>query len=403
MACNAPSSNQNEAKEPVFDQESYGHDLNFLKEHKIEVVELISEDSSQRVMLIPDWQGRVMTSSSRGLNGKSYGWINYDLINSQKKDDQFNPFGGEERFWLGPEGGPYSLYFNEGKQQVFENWKVPEFIDTKPFETKSRKQDEALFSGGAELSNASGNKLKIEVQRNVKLLDRQKISKALNTEIPDDLEYVAYQSDNTIKNNGDNAWTKDYGFVSIWMLCMFNPSPQGVVIIPVNDENKSREEILTDDYFGQVPADRLKLINGTVFFKVDGEMRSKIGISPDAAHSIAAGYDAVNRILTIVAYSGPDRKAPYVNSVWGEQENPLKGDALNAYNDGPVDGKVMGPFYEIETSSPAALLAPGESMTHIQRVFHFRGSEKSLERITSELLNLKINEITRVFANKKSQ
>ena len=46
----------------------------------------------------------------------------------------------------------------------------------------------------------------------------------------------------------------------------------------------------------------------------------------------------------------------YVNGQWGPQEDPFAGDVINSYNDGPVeDGSIMGPFYEIETSSPGGL------------------------------------------------
>ena len=71
-----------------------------------------------------------MTPTAGGDEGRSYGWINYSFIEAGKKDSQFNVYGGEERFWLGPEGGPYSIYFKEGDEQVYENWVVPPVIDT---------------------------------------------------------------------------------------------------------------------------------------------------------------------------------------------------------------------------------------------------------------------------------
>ena len=394
-ACN--SFYKEEGTQEVFFKGSYGYDHNFLKKNGLTVVELFSEDSSRSVMLVPDWQGRVMTSSSAGLKGRSYGWINYDLISSKKQDDQFNPYGGEERFWLGPEGGPFSLYFQEGDEQLYPNWKVPGFIDTEPFKIQSSEKEAVVFTGNTTLYNAAGNPLDIEVLRKVKLLGEKEIAAELNMSLPKGLEYVAYQSENVIKNSGKNEWTADYGFVSIWMLCMFNPSPSGIVVIPVNTENLERKEILTDDYFGIVAEDRLKLKDGIVYFRVDGKKRSKIGISPVAARSIAAGYDPVNQKLTVVTYSGPKPLKPYVNSAWGEQEDPLKGDVINAYNDGPVDGKVMGPFYEIETSSPAALLKPGEETSHKQSVYHFSGSESTLKEIGLKLFELDITEISNVF------
>ena len=43
-------------------------------------------------------------------------------------------FGGEERLWFGPEGGPFALFFPPKVEQTFANWKTPAAIDTEPFE-----------------------------------------------------------------------------------------------------------------------------------------------------------------------------------------------------------------------------------------------------------------------------
>ena len=104
---------------------SDAYDAQILKDHGIEYTELVSADGNSKVMVIPAWQGRVMTTSASGDEGDSYGWINYRFINEGKVSSQFNPVGGEERFWLGPEGGPFSLYFKEGQEQVYDNWIVP--------------------------------------------------------------------------------------------------------------------------------------------------------------------------------------------------------------------------------------------------------------------------------------
>ena len=91
-----------------------------------------------------------------------------------------------------------------------------------------------------------------------------------------------------------------------------------------------------------------------------------------------------------------------MNSQWGEQEDPLAGDVINSYNDGPNDaGSVMGPFYEIESSSPAALLTPGDSMTHTQRVYHIKGEVSELEIIINQIFNTSISQIEKVFETKK--
>ena len=45
-----------------------------------------------------------------------------------------------------------------------------------------------------------------------------------------------------------------------------------------------------------------------------------------------------------------------------------------------------GPFYEIETSSPAAFLRPGETLCHTQEVFHLQGDEALLEELLRGLI-----------------
>lgn len=46
----------------------------------------------------------------------------------------------------------------------------------------------------------------------------------------------------------------------------------------------------------------------------------------------------------------------------------------------------MGPFFEIETSSPAAFLRPGETLCHAQEIFHLQGDEALLEELLRDLI-----------------
>ncbi|MPN07438.1 hypothetical protein SDC9_154708 [bioreactor metagenome] len=87
-----------------------------------------------------------------------------------------------------------------------------------------------------------------------------------------------------------------------------------------------------------------------------------------------------------------------MNGQWGPQEDPFAGDAINSYNDGPVeDGSIMGPFYEIETSSPGAELAPGASLTHTQKVIHIQGKDEQLAPIVQKLFGADLNVIKTKF------
>ena len=57
------------------------------------------------------------------------------------------------------------------------------------------------------------------------------------------------------------------------------------------------------------------------------------------------------------------------------------------------NGSQMGPFYEIESVSPAAFLKPKESQTHHHTVIHFTGEEKGLDQIAQKLLGVSLETI----------
>jgi hypothetical protein len=218
----------------------------------------------------------------------------------------------------------------------------------------------------------------------------------LGIDISSDLQVVAYQTDNIIQNTGDAEWAKEKGLLSIWMLCMFNPTPATTVFIPYQKE--AQGIIVNDDYFGKVPADRLIAENGTIYFKIDGNFRSKIGLPYQRATPLCGSYDSEKMVLTLLWCSIPAEHAPYVNSKWGDKEDPFNGDVINSYNDGPVeDGSILGPFYEIETSSPGAALKPAETMKHTQRIMHFQGEKEKLAKIVHQLFNLDLDDISNKF------
>lgn len=57
----------------------------------------------------------------------------------------------------------------------------------------------------------------------------------------------------------------------------------------------------------------------------------------------------------------------------------------------------MGPFYEMESVSPAAFLKPGESLSHKHAVFHFTGDEKELDAMAQKLLGVTTENIQKAF------
>ena len=178
---------------------------------------------------------------------------------------------------------------------------------------------------------------------------------------------------------------------------MFQPSPATTIVVPIKGGEGLGPKV-TSDYFGSVP-DRLVVKGDVVYFRGDGEFRSKIGISPQRSKAVMGSYDAANGVLTVVQFSQPKGVTDYVNSLWKLQENPYGGDAANSYNDGPPapGAKPLGPFYELESSSPAAALAPGKSLTHVHRTIHLAGPESALDPVAKAVLGASLEEIKAAF------
>ena len=359
---------------------TYDQDRQFLRQHHSDLVELKAGDT--RALICPAYQGRVMTSSADGY--ASYGWINYDLIRSGKILPHMNAFGGEDRFWLGPEGGQYALFFKKGDPFNAEHWQTPAAIDSEPFTLTDSTNSSATFVRKVSLTNYTGTHLDIGIERTIKLLAKTEISHQLNIPI-DSLKVVGVRSENTITNLGNQTWTAQTGMPSVWILGMMNASPEATIIIPFRPGDG---QPINDTYFGKVPAERLRIGKTSALFKADAKYRSKIGVSPTRVTNWIGSYDPKTQTLTLVTYDFDPQDRQYVNSAWEHQKEPYAGDVINAYNDGPMKpGQAqMGQFYELESSSPAASLAPGAKRRHRHTTFHLQGSEQILTRIAQKLL-----------------
>ncbi len=394
-AKNQTGKNNQNLKSMITDTtKQYGYNLDFLKKY-IDVIELKNGNSS--VAIVPGWQGRVMTSTSEGIHGFSFGWINHKLISSGETLPHINPYGGEERLWLGPEGGQYSIFFKKGDEFIYDKWQTPAFLDTIPFKITVLSDSSAEFLHYVETENYSGTLFNLEIVRKVTLLSDDQIMKVTGIDLKG-LNFVAYRSENKLTNKGSDEWKKETGLLSIWMLGMFIPSPSVVVVIPFRPGDEHELGVaVNDNYFGKISGERLKTSGSNIYFRADGKSRGKIGITPKRARGIMGSYDFENNILTLLLCKLPEGNTEYVNSAWQIQDNPYSGDALNSYNDGPLeDGSQMGPFYELETSSSAAALKPGESIIHSQVTIHLTGDKKLLSKAAVKSLGVTLDEIETV-------
>jgi hypothetical protein len=374
---------------------SFGNDVAFLKSHT-DLLVLSDETGKAKVAVAPALQGRVMTSTAGGDSGASFGWINRELFASHKLQPHINVFGGEDRFWMGPEGGQFSIFFAKGVPFDLEHWYTPAALDTEPFELVSQSRGRARLRRSFEVTNYSGTILKVAVNRTVQLLGTEQAWNKLGLAPAPGVDLVAFESVNRLENAGQQPWTAESGLLSIWILGMFNPSPATTIVIPIKPGPEATlGKPVTSDYFGAVPPERLVVKESVAFFRGDGQFRSKIGVSPLRCRAILGSYDAANHVLTLVQFTFTPGQTNYVNSKWQIQANPYAGDVANSYNDGPPapGAKPLGPFYEIESSSPAAALGPGQSLEHVHRTMHLSGPEGELNRVARAALGVGIREI----------
>ncbi len=394
--------NTTQSKETIVNNNSatqkgtFGYDLAFLKKHD-SVIVLKSNDDKAQIIVSPKYQAKVFTSTADGDSGFSFGWVNYKAF-SGPLDAHMNAYGGENRFWLGPEGGKFSLYFQPGAKMEFANWKTPAAFDSEIWQVTDKKNDAVTMHKDMQLTNYKGTSLQMSVDRTIKILSNKEIENNTGVSLPDSVKAVGYETNNVLYNKGNNEWTEATGMPCIWMLDMLKTTPATVIVVPhKNSAGKELKDVATTTYFGEIPDERLKHDDNKLLFKADGKSRGKLGIKPSFAKPMMGSYDSQNKVLTVTMFQ-PDSSAKYLNQEWNTTKPSFSGDAVNAYNDGPLaDGSLMGPFYEIESVSPAAFLKPGQSLSHKHSVYHFTGDEASLNAITQKLLGESLDEIKNAF------
>jgi hypothetical protein len=377
----------------------FDSDVAFLQQHT--QVLTLTDDSGAEVAVSPAYQGRVMTSTTGSGDRPSFGWLGRAAIAAGQRQPHMNVFGGEDRFWLGPEGGQYALFFRRGDPFDLDHWQVPEPLDWGGWDVTNQTPTAVRFHKRMSLTNYSGAQMDIDVDRAVRLLSRRDLTTFLGESVGSAVRAVAFESSNTVTNVGGAQWKPESGLISVWILGMFNPSPQTTIALPfLSGPAPTLGPVVNDAYFGKVPADRLIVKPSAVLFRGDGQYRSKIGLSAARALATAGSYDALGKTLTLVQYSRPADNVRYVNSMWEIQPDPYEGDVVNSYNDGPPGpGKPpLGPFFELETSSPALDLPPARRYTHVHRTFHLVGPDAELDRIARATLKVGLDDLRNTFS-----
>lgn len=379
----------------------FERDLDFLRRHTEVVV--LEGRGGERVAVTPAWQGKTMTSTVGGSGAPGFGWLNEAFISSGRVDPQANLHGGEDRFWIGPEGGQFAFYFEPGKPFDFASWCCPALIDRQPSEvTQSTNATIGLKSEGR-VFNHLGTEFQLRLEREVELLERGAVEQLIGCELPQGVLAVGHESRNRLSNTGGNDWEPATGLPCIWNLGMFRPTPRTLMVLPFQTgKGTTSQSEVTSDYFGPVDATRLRLDRerGLAFFRGDGRYRSKLGVGFGRAKGYLGSWTPEECRLTVVQFNLPeDAENGYCNNLWQMQAEPFRGDVVNVYNDGPNEtGGCLGPFYELETLSPALGLASGEGYTHVHRTMHIVGERSDLKPIAERFFGVNIDFLELVFA-----
>jgi Family of unknown function (DUF6786) len=380
---------------PAARQSTFGEVVSFVSRHS-PLITLSDDLGEASIAVWPAMQGRVLTSSLAGLDGQSYGWINRELIASGEIREHINAVGGEDRIWIGPEGGQFSIFFAPGVPFDLDHWYTPAPLDIEPFDIVSQNNTSIGFRRAFRLTNYSGTGFSLQIEREVRLLSTGKIWSHLGINQVAGVGVVGFESENRLTNLASQSWEDETGLLSLWVLGQFQSAPKTTIILPIHAG--SQEELgvpVTSDYFGVIPPDRLSIAENAVFFKADANHRGKLGLSLRRAKGLLGSYDALHHVLTIVQYSQPAGAQKYVNSAWKIQDDPYSGDVANCYNDGPPSAGLpqFGHFYELESSSPAKALNLHEAVTHTHRTVHLAGPEEQLDSICRDTLGVSLEAV----------
>lgn len=378
---------------PVRASVSFDDDVAFMRAHA--PVEVLASASGGVVAVSARWQGRVMTSAVEP-RGASLGFVHRAFIEGGKTGTAFDNYGGEDRFWLGPEGGQFGLYFPPGAPFNIATWQTPHAMQEGEWEVRSRDASHVTFAKTMHVESWSRSAFDVAVERTVRVLGPDEVRARFGVAPPPSARWVAFETDNAVTNAGSRPWTRETGLLSIWILGMYAPARDARVVVPFDPAGSG--PVVNDAYFGKIPPERLRVHDRFVELVADGERRGKIGVPPPRAKETLGSFVPGARLLTLVRYARPAKVADgYVNSAWEQQREPYGGDVVNAYNDGPTEpGKPsLGGFYELETSSPALALAPGQTAHHVHTTLHVVADSAELETLAKAVLGVSLGELGR--------
>ena len=165
-------------------QHTYADDVDFLKDYT-HVIELSAADGAS-VAVAPQYQGRIMTSTLGGEGAGGFGWLDRPYIERRTDDDPiFNNYGGEDRFWLGPEAGQFGLFFDPGDPFELKHTRTPRGFGSGPFEVAEQTSSSVTMTKHFQLINYGGAEFDCTVERTVNAIAPGRLAELLGAELLD--------------------------------------------------------------------------------------------------------------------------------------------------------------------------------------------------------------------------
>jgi hypothetical protein len=347
-----------------------------------------------KALVCPDLAGRVMGTTTGGENGIFGGFIDEQAFLEGMKDFWDN-WGGEERYWIGPEGGQFGLMFKD-RCECFAHYNVHEGFNRTPYKVVevSPKGTSITMRCRMRLKNKIGTRFHVEVTRRITFLDDCPFTNGCGEAV----SFVGFQSESSLRNIGERPFTRESGALTQWHIGQFPVGEHIIGIVPFRTADRTSPPV-REDYFkdfclgGAMPANRYSLLNNCALFKADGRVRTKIGQNCSRATGRLGSYNLESNELIMLDYDFYPQ-FDYAASYWYEQPQPYDGDVISFSAEGPdqPDGPI-GRCYELEALSPALFLAPGESFTWRTRTLHLTGRAATSASICQRFLGPNIGQL----------
>lgn len=306
---------------------------------------VLLEKGDLRVLVSPRNQGRVLVAEKEG---ECFGWVNLEALKNGRGG------GGLDRFWFGPDGSQFTVFFRPGAPLEEGNWRVPDEVAGGEMTVTKRGEEFLEMERDIEVKNHLGTEFRVRLLRTVSLSNR------------------GLKVTNVVTNLGED-WSEERGLLAIWNLASLQGRETTRVIFPVQEVEKVQR------YFEPFREGQLHLKNGRASFRCSGNWRSKIGLKrEDCAGflSVREERDSSDLVILTMRYAvGTGQRYPHAER--GPQKRPYAGDLMNVYNHGTLDRSPLAEaaFYELESASAMPELRQGESFSHWQELDFLPGEE----------------------------